>query len=128
MKTIADDKDRFPAFGVNQVRCGPDAVVCGATSLLRHNVPNPNAALDKIVCSDLSFREIWIGAVAARRDNGVRVLLPIQVIGVVQPRLQDGRRPAVILRGAEYNDGVRFLCLVSHSVIANLAVEVHAVN
>src|SRR5207247_5451649 len=92
VKTIADDKDRFPAFSVNQVRCGPDAVVCGATSLLRHNVPNPNAALDKIVCSDLSFREIWIVAVAARRDNGVRVLLPIQLISVVQPPLPFGLR------------------------------------
>src|SRR5437867_1894980 len=128
VKTIADDKNRFPALGVNEVRCGPDAVVCCATSLLRHNAPNPNAALDKIVCADLGFGEVWIGAVATRRDNRLRVSLRIEVIGVVQPRLQDGRRPAVILSGAEYNDGVRFLCLVSNSVIANLAVEVHAVN
>ena len=77
MKTVADDKDRIPAFRVDQVRCGPDTVVCCAAPLLRHNFRDLDAPLNEIIRADLSLGKIRIGTVAAGRDNRVRESLRV---------------------------------------------------
>jgi hypothetical protein len=79
---------------VHQTGCGFDAVMSGTAALLGDDGRHIHAVLNQVLRADMRFGKVGVRSVAAGRNNGMRVLMLIQVVGVIEPGLQNRRRPA----------------------------------
>ena len=81
-----------------------------------------HAAADQVGAADAAFGEDRVAARAARGHDAGREFAVIELERVIEPRAQDGRRAAAILRGAQHQDHVGRLRFVAR----RLLLDAHA--
>ena len=65
-----------------------------------------DALAHKVIMADAAFTEFRIGCRPTGRDYKGCESLPEEFIGMIEPRPEYRRRPAIVLRGTKHNDGV----------------------
>src|SRR5690348_16360157 len=104
MKAVADNDGACPTSRLQQTGCRAHTVVGGSASLFGQNVFITCAVLNEIFLADLGFGKVRIRSVTAGCDDRVSETVLIQLQSMIESGLENGRRSAVILSRAQYND------------------------
>ena len=96
-------------------------------SRFSNDVGHGDAVGQEIVPADAAFGEAGVAIrAAAKRDDERCDPLAIELHGVVEPRVKDGRGPATVLRRAEDGDGIGGNGLIHRGDLVDSAVNVDA--